>query len=85
MTLRARSKRPDWFTPQEVGNMVGGFSAQFIRDEIRAGELEATSVRSRAGKMVYYRIRRADAEAYMHRLSNRSTQTTQATTNIPTQ
>jgi len=51
----------DWLTPQEVGNLVGGFSAQFIRNEIKAGELQARYVRSRSGKMGYYRVRLADA------------------------
>ena len=75
-----KPRETGWLTPQEVGNMVGGFSAQFIRNEIRAGELEAAQIRSRKGKMAYYRIKLVDAEAYQERLFNRtSTQTTQQT------
>jgi len=62
----------DWLTPQEVGNLVGGFSAQFIRNEIRAGELQARYVRSRSGKMGYYRVRLADARVYEAHLIERS-------------
>lgn len=65
-------KARDWLTPQEVGNLVGGFSAQFIRAEIRAGELPALHVKSRSGKMAYYRIRLADAVAYEAHIVERS-------------
>jgi hypothetical protein len=61
-----------WLTPQQVGDLVGGFSANFIRGEIRAGELPALYVRSRLGKMGYYRVRRADAVAYEAHLLERS-------------
>jgi hypothetical protein len=30
-----------WLTPQEVGQMAGGFTAAFIRLEIKAGALKA--------------------------------------------
>jgi hypothetical protein len=59
-------------TPQEVGNLVGGFSGQFIREEIRAGQLPARYIRSRTGRMGYYRIRVADALAYEASLLERS-------------
>lgn len=64
--------RSDWLTPQEVGNLIGGFSAQFVRNEIRSGELAALYVRSRNGKMGYYRIRLVDAQAYEAHLVSRS-------------
>jgi hypothetical protein len=57
----------DWLTPQEVGNMAGGFSAKFIRDEIRAKELPATLCMSRRGKLGRYRIKLEDAQAYVVR------------------
>lgn len=62
----------DWFTPKQVGRLIGGFTAQFIRDEIRAGEIDAEAIRSRSGKMVYYRIRKAAVEAYRQRLAART-------------
>ena len=61
-----------WLTPQGVGDLVGGFSAQFIRTEIRAGELPARFIRSRSGRRCYYRIRRDDAVAYEARLVGRT-------------
>ena len=53
-----------WLSPQEVADLVGGFSAQFIRSEIKAGLLPARYVRSRGRKRGTYRIRRADALTY---------------------
>lgn len=66
--MRSTSDPMRWLTPQEVGNMAGGFSAQFIRLEIRAGALQATLVRSQRGKLGRYRIRLADAQAYVNQL-----------------
>jgi len=71
MTTRVR----EWLTPQEVGNMAGGFTAQFIRDEIRAKELEAEWCLSRRGKLGRWRIRRTVAEAYALRLRGSQTPT----------
>lgn len=56
-----------WLTPQEVGNMTG-FSAQFIRGEIKAGALHAQLVLSQRGRLGRYRIHRDDAIAYAVRL-----------------
>ena len=61
-----------WLSPQDVGDLVGGFSAQFIRNEIRAGALPARYIRSRGGKMGYYRILLADARSYEARLIERA-------------
>jgi hypothetical protein len=66
-----------WLTPQEVGNMAG-FSAQFIRDEIRGGELKATLCMSRRGKLGRWRIRLDDARAYVVRLQTHATHVTHA-------
>lgn len=65
---RSTSDSVRWLTPQEVGNMVGGFTATFIRGEIKAGVLKATLVMSRAGKLGRWRIRLDDARAYAARL-----------------
>lgn len=73
-----REPQERWLTPQEVGNMAGGFSAQFIRQEIKGGELEATLCMSRRGKLGRWRIRLDDAKRYVSRL-HQSTQTTQIT------
>jgi hypothetical protein len=62
------SEPQDWYTPQEVGNMAGGFTAQFIREEIKAGELQADYCLSKRGKLGRYRISRANALAYTLRL-----------------
>ncbi len=57
-----------WMTPQDVGNLAGGFTAQFIRMEIRAGEIPAILVMSKRGKLGRYRIKADDARAYVSRL-----------------
>jgi hypothetical protein len=36
---RSTSDMVRWLTPQEVGQMAGGFTAEFIRLEIKAGAL----------------------------------------------
>lgn len=68
----------DWLTPHDVGELIG-FSAQFIRTEIKAGELNAEQIFSRGGKMGYWRIHRAEAAAYIERIKRRTrlTQETQ--------
>lgn len=63
---------PQWLTPQEVGHLAGGFSAAFIRLEIKAGMLKATYALSRRGRLGRYRIRQDDADAYCQRLSQRA-------------
>lgn len=73
-------RNPDdrgWLTPQEVGNLAGGFSAEFIRREIKAGELPAVQIVSRAGKMAYWRIRIEHARAYVLKLYARKKATPQ--------
>ena len=60
-------KTDDWLTPQGVGDLVGGLSAQYIREEIRAGKLAAVYIRSRSGHGGLYRVRRVDADAYAAR------------------
>jgi hypothetical protein len=62
---RSTSDLVRWITPQELGNMAGGFSAQFIRMEIKAGIIPAKLAVSRRGKLGRYRIRLADAEKYV--------------------
>jgi hypothetical protein len=56
-----------WLTPQEVGTMTG-FSAGFIRSEIKAQALPASFIASRSGKAGRYRIHRDDAVAYAIKL-----------------
>ena len=56
-----------WLTPQEVGLMTG-FSASFIRGEIKAQQLPAQLVLSRPGKLGRWRIHRDDAIAYAVKL-----------------
>ncbi len=60
-----------WMSPNDVGNMVG-FTAQFIRNEIRAGEIPALLVMSKRGKLGRYRIKADDARAYVSRLHGAS-------------
>jgi hypothetical protein len=71
--VRSTSESADrWLTPQEVGNLAGGFSAQFIRLEIKAKELPAVLVMSRRGKLGRYRIKAEDARAYVTRLHGKA-------------
>lgn len=63
MAIRVRQ----WLTPQEVGNLTG-FSAQFIRTEIKAHALPAQWVQAQSSKMGRYRIHRDDALAYARKL-----------------
>jgi hypothetical protein len=60
-----------WLTPQEVGNMAGGFSAQFIRMEIKNKALKATLIVSSRGRLGRYRIRLEDAQSYVSQLHAR--------------
>jgi hypothetical protein len=71
--VRSTSESADrWLTPQEVGNLAGGFSAQFIRLEIKAKELPAVLVMSRRGKLGRSRIKAEDARAYVTRLHGKA-------------
>ena len=74
--MKRAAENVRWLTPQEVGKMAGGFTAQFIRMEIKAGEIPATLVISRRGKLGRYRIRIEDAKVYIARLHNSTSQTT---------
>jgi hypothetical protein len=56
-----------WLTPQEVGLMTG-FSATFIRTEIKLKALPAQWVISRSQKTGRWRIHRDDAVAYAIKL-----------------
>jgi hypothetical protein len=58
---------PRFYTPQEVGNLTG-FSASFIRGEIKAGQLEATFVKPPGRKVGRWLIAVAVARAYAARL-----------------
>lgn len=49
-----------------------GFSAEFVRREIKAGELVARLVVSRSGKMGYWRIHIDAAKTYAIRLTSRT-------------
>ena len=57
-----------WYTPQEVGQMAGGFSAKFIRDEIEAGLLRAEYCLSQRSRFGRWKIRQEDAIEYVARL-----------------
>jgi hypothetical protein len=65
---RSTSDMIRWLTPQEVGNMAGGFTAQFIRMEIKAGLIPAKLVISKRGRLGRYRIKITDAQAYVSKL-----------------
>ena len=71
----------EWLTPQEVGNMAGGFTAEFVRREIKAGELAAEWCLSQRGKLGRWRIRRSVADAYVSRLHGLSSPTTPTSLN----
>ena len=60
-------RRRQFYSPQEVGDLTG-FSATFIRAEIKAGELKGVFVRSARSSTGRWRIRVADAEAYASRI-----------------
>ena len=62
-----RRQPRQFYTPQEVGNMTG-FSAQFIRNEIRAGQLEAVYVKPPGRKVGRWMITVSVAVAYAGRL-----------------
>jgi hypothetical protein len=66
----------DWLTPQDVGKLIG-FSAQFVRMEIKAGELHAEQIWSRGGKIGRYRIARSEAESYARRIKQRGPEVSQ--------
>lgn len=57
-----------WYTPQEVGNMAGGMSSKFIRDEIAAGALKAEYCLSQRSRFGRWKIRHEDAAEYIARL-----------------
>lgn len=56
-----------FYTPQEVGNLTG-FSASFIRGEIKAGEIEAVYVKPAGRKLGRWLITVTAAVAYAKRL-----------------
>lgn len=62
---------PRFYTPQEVGNLTG-FSANRIHRAIKAGELEATFVKSARSKAGHWLITVSVAQAYAHKLRNGS-------------
>lgn len=59
----------DWLSPVEVAQLTG-FSAGFIRTELRAGELTGVQVTSetRPRKFPRWRIAKADAITYAIRM-----------------
>lgn len=59
----------DWLSPLDVA-ILTGFSAAFIRAELRAGEIPAVQVTSptRPRKFARWRIARHDAVAYAKRM-----------------
>lgn len=63
------SKGADWLTPLDVAWLTG-FSASFIRAEIKSGELPAVLVTSpsRPRQRGRWRIARVDAQAYATRI-----------------
>jgi hypothetical protein len=69
---RSTSDMVRWLTPQEVGQMAGGFTAEFIRLEIKAGALPARLLISKRGKLGRYRITLADAQAYVAQMHGRT-------------
>ena len=69
--MRQRESAPVtdvWLTPQQVGRRLGGVTAQKIRAEIMAGELPAVYLRFRSSKRGIFKIREADADAYVDRM-----------------
>ena len=66
------AERParQFYSPQEVGNLTG-FSATFIVNEIRAGELRAVFVQRPGRQRGRWRIAVHDAHAYAIRLGLR--------------
>ena len=58
---------PRFYSPQEVGHLTG-FSASFIRKEIKAGELEAVYVKPRGRTRGRWLITVTVALAYAKRL-----------------
>jgi hypothetical protein len=73
----------DWLTPHEVGTLAGGFSANFIRREILAGELTADYCLPSRGKLGRWRIRREHAEAYAEKLRRAHPQSSQSSNTTP--
>ena len=65
--MRKLPTLPRFYTPQEVGNLTG-FSASFIRGEIKAGALEATYVKPEGRKLGRWLITVTVALAYARRL-----------------
>jgi len=73
----------DWLSPQDVGDLAGGFSAAFIRTEIHAGQIKATYFLSRRGRLGRWRIQRDDAIAYVRRITASQTAITDSSEITP--
>jgi hypothetical protein len=65
--VRKSEPEPRFYSPQEVGNLTG-FSAGFIRGEIKAGELEAVYVVPKGRTRGRWLIAVAVARAYARKL-----------------
>jgi hypothetical protein len=65
--MKRQKPEERFYTPQEVGNMTG-FSASFIRGEIKAGQLKAVLVRPANRTTGRWKIPRAAAFDYAMRL-----------------
>lgn len=63
---RRRADR-EFYTPQEVGNLIG-FSASFVVQEIKAHELPAVLIKLPGRKRGRWRIAVVDALAYAQRI-----------------
>lgn len=70
-----------WLSPKDVGDLAGGVSPQYVREEIAAGRLKATVIPSRGKKRkrCRYRVHRDEARAFAARLGECSTGNSQAT------
>jgi hypothetical protein len=73
---RKDERKEHWLTPSEVGELAGGLTGQFIREEIECGNLEAIYIQSRGDKRQRgrYRIRRSAADAYAAKLEREAGQ-----------
>jgi hypothetical protein len=60
-------KRSDFYTPRQVA-LLAGYSAKFIREEIRAGELKAEKWQSGRSAIGRWRVKVEDAKAYIARM-----------------
>lgn len=70
-----------WLSPKDVGDLAGGVSAQYVREEIMAGKLRAMIIPSKGEQRerCRYRVHRHDARAFADRLEKRSTRNLQVT------